>query len=145
MFGLWLPGLKSQLSRIGCQTSAKCQPLYAFFSYLWNGAPIENEWHEAENGSPWWPRYTAGPGLGWGFHMIFIQGWPLAITLCALGPHLFPPAPALWPVWPVGLLQPIDSHVKSDFMDHSIPPVFPENHKLYLFSLICNHFHRSEL
>ena len=42
----------------------------------------------------------------------------------------------------VGFIQPIDNHVKSDFMNNSIPPVFPENHKLYLFGIMCYHFHR---
>lgn len=27
-------------------------------------------------------------------------------------------------------------------MNNSIPPVFPENHKLYLFGIMCYHFHR---
>ena len=27
-------------------------------------------------------------------------------------------------------------------MNNSIPPVFPENHKLHLFGIMCYHFHR---
>ena len=42
----------------------------------------------------------------------------------------------------VSFIQPIDNHVKSNFMNNSIPPVFPENHKLYLCGIMCYHFHR---
>lgn len=144
MFGLWLPGLKSQLSLIGCKTSAKCQPLYAFVFLSVKRGPYRKwvtwgwKWESLVTKIQCRARvrvrlpHDIHSGMATGYYVVCSRASPPT------------PAPALCPVWLVGLLQPVDSHVKSDFMDHLIPPVFPENHKLYLFSLICNRFHRRQ-
>lgn len=61
-------------------------------------------------------------GMATGYYIVCFRASP---------PYLSP-SPSPMSCVASSLLQPVDSHVKSDFLDHLIPPVFPENHKLHL-------------